>query len=283
MSDATRRFKVQRYGGAAEFLDDAGPWLLAGEAENNVLLAVARLLLTDDHPFREPVYLAAVKDEDRVVGCAIRPPPDQLDLTALPEGAAALLTDSVGAVCGDLMQVAGPPAVALEFAQSWTRARGGRWQVRHEWTWFELKEVRWPRPAAGRLRVAERADWPMLRDWAPSYARDVNSNVDVTSFFERRLRTGSLYVWDDGGPKCVVAVSGRTPNGARISAVYTPEASRNRGYASNAVAAATQHALDGGCKFCVLFADRESSTPMRIYQNIGYRRLREHLVIELER
>ena len=274
-------FTVQRYASAEQFLKEAAPWLLAGEAENNVVLAVAQLLVSDDHPFHEPVYLGAVKEGDRIVGCAVLPPPDHLDMTFLPAGAASLLVDSVAGVHADLTEVAGPPEPAAEFARTWTRERGGHWRVRHTWTWFQLQAVTWPRSAGGRLRVAEAADWPTVREWAPSYARDVSSSVDVATFFERRLRTRTLYVWDDGGPKCVVAVSGKTPNGVRISAVYTPEQFRNRGYASNAVAGVSQIALDAGCKFCVLFADREPSTPMRIYQNLGYRRLREHLVIDL--
>ena len=78
----------------------------------------------------------------------------------------------------------------------------------------------------------------------------------------------------------MVAEANKTPNSVSFSGVYTPDEFRNRGYASNAVAGATQLALDRGRKFCALFADRELATPMRIYRSVGYRPLRDHLYIE---
>ena len=135
----------------------------------------------------------------------------------------------------------------------------------------------------GRLRLAESSDWPELRGWAAGYTRETNAPVDVAGFLEQRLRRRQLYVWDHDGPKSFVAISGSTQNARRISAVYTPEAFRGRGYASNAVAAASRHALVSGAKFCVLFAEPEPSQPARIYRAIGYRPIRDHLVIDLSR
>jgi uncharacterized protein len=146
---------------------------------------------------------------------------------------------------------------------------------------FCLERVTPPRKARGRLRLAERSDWPELSEWAPNYGREQNTTVDVTTLFDRLLVRRGLHVWDDDGARCVVAVSGHTQNGARISAVYTPPAFRNRGYASNAVAAASQAALDGGAKFCVLAADREPAGPARLYRRLGYKPLRDHFAIEL--
>jgi hypothetical protein len=83
--------EVERFESAENFLRDVGPWLLASEAENSVLLSIVHLLAGSDHPFHAPFYLAAVKQAGRIVGCAVRPPPDQLDLTALPPGAGDLL------------------------------------------------------------------------------------------------------------------------------------------------------------------------------------------------
>jgi predicted GNAT family acetyltransferase len=81
----------------------------------------------------------------------------------------------------------------------------------------------------------------------------------------------------------MLSITNKTPNGVAISAVYTADAFRGRGYASNAVAAASQRELDLGRKFCTLVADREPSAAIRIYQRVGFRRLREHLLVDLER
>jgi len=275
--------RVERYGSAAQFLSDVGPWLLASGAQNSLLLSVVYLLAGDDHPFQEPFYLAAIKDADRIIGCAVRPPPDQLDLTALPAGGASLLIESVAALYPELHIVAGPPESALEFAGAWVRERGGHWRIRHHWTLLALQTVIPPPPVDGKLRLAQENDLATVREWARGYAQETNSHVDVTAFFERRLSRRSLHIWDDRGPKCMVAEANRTPNSVSISGVYTPGAFRKRGYASNAVAAATQHALDAGCKFCALVADREMATPIRIYRSVGYEPLRDHLLIDLAR
>jgi hypothetical protein len=277
-----RRVTIERYDRATDFLAAAEPWLLDAEPHNNMILSVAKLLTSNDHPFHDPIYLAVVRDAGRIVGCAIRPPPDQLELTELPEGTVESLVEGVAAAYPDLAAAAGPERTALEFARAWTAARGGRWHVRHRWRLHVLHDVVAPRPASGQWRPASDADWPALRDWAPRYGREVNSRVDVTALFSRMLRRGSLYVWDDGGPACVVAVSGCTPNGARISAVYTPDELRNRGYASNAVAATSRSLLESGRRFCVLFADLDHVTPLRIYQAIGYRPLRDHVLIDFD-
>ena len=74
-------------------------------------------------------------------------------------------------------------------------------------------------------------------------------------------------------------MSSNTPNAVQISTVYTPREYRGNGYASNAVAAASRGALEAGASFCVLFAEPEPAQPARLYRSIGYRPIRDHLVI----
>ena len=277
------RATVKRYSTAEEFLRELGPWLLERETEANVILSVAELLAAGDHPFRPPVYYAGIEMSGRAIGCALRPPPDVLGLSALPEGVAGLLVEGIGAEHPDLQGVSGPDAGVLEFARAWVATFGGAWRVRYEWTLFRLTQVVMPPAVNGGLRHAEPHDWPALRQWAPRYERDVNAPLDVVGFFEEMARRGCLYVWDDDGAKCVLAMSGRTPNGRRVSAVYTPDEFRRNGYAANAVAAACETALADGSSFCVLFADREPSQPSRIYRRVGFEPVENHLVVDLIR
>jgi hypothetical protein len=277
------RYTVRLHRGANDFLYATRDWLLQREAENNILFSIAQLLTTADHPFREPLYLASITERDELVGCAVAAPPDGIELTALPEGVAAELVPSVARLRRDLPWVGGVRRAALDFAQAWVRAVGGNWQLRHEWMEFRLDEVVAPRPAPGRLRLGEIADWPVLRSWAPGYAADTHSPVDVAGFLERRLRRRELQVWDHDGPKTFVTMSGNTPNGVQVSSVYTPREYRGNGYASNAVAAASRGALKAGASFCVLFADPEPAQPARIYRSIGFRPIRDHVVIVFSR
>lgn len=71
-------------------------------------------------------------------------------------------------------------------------------------------------------------------------------------------------------PVAMAGVSGRTPSGARVGAVYTPPDRRRRGYASALVATLSQAQLDAGARFCFLFTDLANPTSNKIYQDIGY-------------
>jgi len=236
------------------------------------------MLTTDDHPFRGPVYFAAVKEVGQIIGCALCPPPDGLEIGVLPQGAAELLVPSVASLQPTLGGVSGSEPAVLEFAQAWVRARGGEWRAQYRGRLFRLDAVRTPLAVSGRLRAAESGDWELLADWAVRYARAIDTHVDLTALFARMLRRRGLYVWDDGGAKCVVGESGNTPNGTRINAVFTPEEFRNRGYARNAVAAVSERALTRGSRFCVLFAETGLE---RVYERLGYQPIRDHLIVEL--
>jgi predicted GNAT family acetyltransferase len=150
--------------------------------------------------------------------------------------------------------------------------------VQYRGNLFRLDAVQAPPAVPGRLRLAELGDWELLADWAVRCARAMDTHVDLAALFARMLRRGGLYVWDNGGARCVVGESGNTPNGTRINAVFTPEEFRNRGYARNAVAAVSERALRRGSRFCVLFAEEGLE---RVYERLGYRSIRDHVIVEL--
>jgi GNAT superfamily N-acetyltransferase len=273
---------VERYASPQRFLHEVGPWLAANESANNLILALAHTLAgSDPHPFHEPVFLAAVKNRGKIAGCAVRPPPDHLDLTPMPPGAGTLLATSAVEHCPGLESIGGEAAAATEFAVTWSKLRGSAWRIAHSWSWLVLREVQPPPRVPGALRLAGEGDWALVSSWAPEYEQATGTSGGVLKFLERRLATRSLFVWDHDGPKCMAAISGYTPNGLRISAVFTPEDERRKGYASNTVAALSQHALDNGRNHCVLFAESHHAATLRVYEQIGYRHSHATVVVEL--
>jgi hypothetical protein len=260
--------RVVQHPDAGAFLFRAEAWLLEREAENNVMLSVAYLIKQGARPFRAPAYLATIEIDDRVVGCAIRPPPDGVYLTDLPSAVIPMVAAQLKSLEGPVPEVTGPLASASEFARHW---RAERWVVHSRLQRYTLEVVVPPRsPARGSLRTGNEADLPMLDEWAADYRSEVGSKVDAAAFFRTMVERGLLHLWDDGGPRCVVTASGLTPNGARISAAYTPKAYRGNGYAASAVAAVSQSVLDGGKRFCVIVADADDPIPNAIYRNLGY-------------
>jgi uncharacterized protein len=272
-----------RHATPQEFLARAEQWLLRNEPEHSVVLSVAHALLHDGHPFEPPFYLATVEHRGDVIGCALRPPPDGATLTRMPAAAAAELAADLARSCDSLPDVCGPEEQAVAFAQKWAEARGHKWALECRFRWYAAVDVvDLPQRADGALRIADAADRPWVTPWASAYAGDVwASAVDVPAFFDRRIETGSLYVWDDGGPRAVAAVSGVTPNSARISAVYTPPQHRGQGFASTLVADVTRKVLSGGRRWCVLSADLANARVNAMYQRIGYRRTCDTAAISL--
>lgn len=255
---------------ASSFLNRAELWLCSNEAEYNILLSVAYLLTGDGGHFRPPYYLATVEDERGVCGCAVCAPPDGLYLTPMPRAAVASIAEQLADSHAGIPEVIGPEDVATEFARCW-QPQG--WRLHSRMWRYSLDRARPARkPAAGALRRAGPQDIELLDQWAPVYAQEVGTKVDVGAFFRRMTERRSLYLWDDDGPRCEVTVSGLTKNGARISSVYTPAVFRRRGYAESAVAAVCRLVLSDGRRFCVITANVDDPGPNIIYRRLGFER-----------
>jgi predicted GNAT family acetyltransferase len=86
-----------------------------------------------------------------------------------------------------------------------------------------------------------------------------------------RLASGDLWFWlDDEQPVALAGRSRPAAGVARVGPVYTPPASRGRGYGSAVTAAATQSAVGDGAEQVVLYTDLSNPTSNAIYQQIGY-------------
>ena len=223
---------VNRQADATAFLSRAERWLLEKEVEHNIFLSVA-YLLTGEHHFADPIFLATVEQAGRVRGCALRPPPDGLYLSDMPLDAIPGIHRLLQADHKAIDEVVGPEEQATAFAELW---KPQEWKVHSRSRWFSLERIAWNRTmASGRLRNAAENDLPLLREWGLRYGREIGTVVDVKMLYELMVKRGLAYVWDDNGPKCVITASGLTPRAARISSLYTPEEYRGKRYATSAV------------------------------------------------
>lgn len=260
---------------ARAFLDRAEAWLLRSEAEHNVVLGNALLLLEGVSAWRPPFYLATVERGSEVLGCVMRTPPDGLLLTSVPLDALPIVAAQLAGMYTTLEEAWGPEDVVTAFAELWAHGHGVRWSIQGRYQRYAASRVvPVARPAPGTLRNGGDADRGLLRRWGSDYAAETPTRVDVPRFFETMLERRRLYLWDDGEPCSLATLSGFTPNGARVSAVYTPPEFRNRGYASTAVAAVMEKALEER-RFCVIMADLANPVSNGIYRKLGCRPLNE--------
>ena len=266
---------VVRHGAAAAFLDAAGDFLVAREAEHNLIFGVCATLAADPGYTSDP-YLATVSTAGRVVGAAIMTPPWNLVLSCTDE------SDSVMALAADLDErgitipgVTGPVEIAGRFAEAWSRTHRVTNGRRIAERVYRLERVVAPEGVPGTVRVATAADRDLLVAWVDEFlaeALDRDDPDQAAALVDRSFRTGTRtwYLWDDGGPVSVAAAGGPTPNGIRIGPVYTPPDRRRRGYASALTAATSQAELDKGRRFIFLFTDLANPTSNKIYRAIGY-------------
>jgi len=276
---------VVQHGDPADFADQAANWLLQREAENNLLLGILPALITGQYSFETPLYLATVEANDELVGCAFRTPPFHLGVTTMPaQGHAALIAD-VATVFPRLPGVIGPPASAQGVAQAWIAARGGHARLAMQQGIYELDHVTFPsNMPAGTTRIADSADAELLYAWAQSFVEDTGIPAhDVHGLSDRLVAERSMMLWEDEGePCCMAAVNGPTPNGIRVSYVYTPPAKRGHGYASALVAHLSQAQLEAGKLLCFLYTDMANPTSNRIYKKLGYRQVAESVEVVIE-
>ncbi|MEO5576760.1 MAG: GNAT family N-acetyltransferase [Gaiellaceae bacterium] len=258
-----------------DFLERAGPLLLADEARHNLILGLAGTLR--DQPDVYPDFgLWLVEDAGSAVGAAMRTRPFNLVLARGSDDAVAMLA---GSIDEELPGVVG----ALPEVDSFVAARGVPGEPRFRQGIYALRTVRPPQPAAGHPRAASRPDRPILLDWWRAFA--VEALGEEQPDVERIARSvdyklsepaGGIALWEDEGrPVSAVGFGSPTPTGIRIGPVYTPPELRGRGYASALTAHVSAEQLAAGRRFCFLYTDLANPTSNKIYTDIGYERVRD--------
>jgi predicted GNAT family acetyltransferase len=278
--------RLDRYARAADFLAAAGDFLVAREAEHNLMLGIASSMAEGDDRGDEPPLFSVVRDGDSVVAAALQTPPYNLVLSEIDDPAAlSALAD--GLAGASLPGVVGPPSAARSFAETWARSAGGSWSVLREERIYQLAQVRPPRLAPGTWRLAVPDDRAKLARWLAAFGAEAMDETDaglvqngLDEWAEGSQRR--YWLWEDGEPVSLVGSSSLTPHGSRVGPVYTPPEFRGRGYATNLTAVVSQLLLDEGRRFCFLYTDLANPTSNRIYQAIGYEPVMDAVMIRFD-
>jgi predicted GNAT family acetyltransferase len=276
---------LTHYATADAFLNGTQQWLMCAEAENNLILGIAAGVANAPSHAKESPYFVTASSEHAVVGCAVRCPPYPLAIARCTDSMALeLIVNDVLARYSDLQQVGGPEPTITRFGELWGVSNGRTSRRRRSMRIYEIRR----RPASvhrpsGQMRAIAEADLDLVTSWLAAFVNElgVAEPRHPAEIARTRLAAGDLYVWDDDGPVSMVGFGGKTPNGVRVNFLYTPEATRRRGYATACVAALTQMLMDRGNRYCALYTDLANPTSNAIYQRIGYEHLCDAAEYEL--
>lgn len=282
--------QLQKFDNVQEFHAHVQEYLLQHEAEHNLLLGILHNLLHYPERYPERPYLAVCTAQSavgnaseemrntvtngRVLAVTIRTPPYQLVLSkAVDSNALKLIAQDLQESGQPLPGVSGLVAEVETFLQIWQTLTGQSYRRVMAMRIYQLTEVNSVTTAAGHLRLATKADRPLMLDWFTAF---VSANREIMKEAPEKmvdigLKRQSIHLWEDGVPVSWASGSQSLPAAARIGPVYTPPEHRRKGYATACVAALSQKLLDQGCDRCFLFTDLANPTSNHIYQQIGYR------------
>jgi uncharacterized protein len=267
-------------------------FLMSREAEHCVELGIVSALRQNKpghrgHAVEQPLLWAVEDDAGAVCAVAMQSVIDRILISRGPIAAMLLIARRLHEITWSGVQINGVvPSIEScvnEFAQLSARDAQRVMQLRIH----QLDRVLPPRPVPGRMRPVTESDRDLLIHWTLAFARAVGDNVpdeEGPRMADTLITDHRGWLWElNDEPVALAAHSGWTPHGVRVNYVYTPEANRGHGYASNLVAQLSQHHLDTGRKFVFLHTDLANPTSNSIYQRIGYRAIADSERWDLER
>jgi predicted GNAT family acetyltransferase len=146
---------------------------------------------------------------------------------------------------------------------------------------LDLADLRVPSALADgalRGRRGRRQDLPTLARWRADYNVETLGHVPgaeleavAREMAERALGDQAVWLVESGGdPVAMAGFNARLPGLVQIGGVWTPQASRGRGYARAAVAAALLDAREQGDTEAILFTGEKNKPAVRAYRSLGF-------------
>jgi predicted GNAT family acetyltransferase len=268
------------------FADRAWDLLASRPAEQTVALTIVESLRAGHRWSDSPELFGWYVDGAEVQGAMCMTPPFEMLLAVVPGDALAELVATLRAEDVALHGVNGDVPTVERFAAAWLEGTALHARTVFEQRLYALGTLHRPDPPPpGRARTAVDADLDLAARWLRAFQREAGvPATDVERLARASIDDRRMWLWEDEGGS-VAALAGRTAPAARVSRVapvYTPPASRRRGYGAAVTAACTADALERGADHVVLFTDLANPTSNAIYQRIGYRPMTDRRVVRFE-
>jgi len=170
--------------------------------------------------------------------------------------------------------VTAEPETAKMYAEAWREAKGTTFYTYMMLEAYSCPAVHWPDHVGGLPVQAGLEHTAVIPEFMAGFMEDA-FNLPTTPDSclmraEEAARSGCLYLWmADDFPAAIANIAHRSARHGRINDVYTPPASRKRGYASALVSALCHNLLQEGLT-PVLYADAANPDSNKVYRSIGF-------------
>jgi GNAT superfamily N-acetyltransferase len=275
--------RVRIHDGAAAFLEAADPFIRTDPLSANVIavnatqIAGGRAHAALDARDAGRLWVTIEDADGGVVGLGMHTPPYPPFLSRMPAHAAAALAVELAGHRRGLTGVNGARESVRHFADAWRASTGQDSVVDTSMRLYRLEQLSQPAGVSGAASLATEEDLALVADWLVAFHEEARlhpPSLDSAAIADFRIAAREIHLWRDGDRGTPVALAGVSPPAAgvaRIGPVYTPSASRRRGYGAAVTAAASAAALAAGAEQVALYTDLANPTSNSIYQAIGYR------------
>lgn len=273
--------QLQIYKEVSCFKEEVTPILERNEQENNLLLGV--LQFTEN-----PLFMAVAKQNEKIALIFFQTE-EQKMIVAKSEVSGETIQEiakELTKVYPDIPGLIGEKRVVKQLAEEIAQLEQKKLSIRMNQGVYELKKVKKKWDALGVFRQINSSELPSIEKWVYQFCEDVQlptTEEKAKQTANTLVSTNRLFGWEvDGRLVSVAAITRPTKSNITVNFVYTPKDERKKGYASNCVAALSQHMLERGYKTTTLYTDLANPTSNKIYQEIGYELIMESVLIFLE-
>lgn len=237
----------------------------------------------------ENPYMATLSEDGELVAIFQMTPPHPFNMIIVQEDR---LDESLDAIIRELAgdNYAIPSVISLKpwayrFAEKWQEATGAEFQIGMDQGLYRLDQLaKGLEHSPGAWRYAISEDIPLIVKWYHQFGEDAGLDPSPDDEVREKVKLfvdgGEVFLWEDGGKVVSMMKKARpTAHGVTVSMVFTPREERRKGYARTLVYFATEELLKE-FEFCVLYTDMLNPTSNKIYQEIGYRKIADSVMLE---
>lgn len=237
----------------------------------------------------ENPFMATLTEAGEMVAIFQMTPPHPFNIIIVQEERIEeALDDIVSKLTNSCIEI--PSVISLKpwasrFADKWKAATGANFKIGMDQGLYRLDQLaEGLEHSTGAWRYASEDDVPLVVKWYHQFGEDAgldpSTNEEVQKKVKMFIEAGEVFLWEDEGKVVSMMKKARpTAHGVTVSMVFTPREERRKGYARTLVFYGTAELLKQ-YDFCVLYTDMLNPTSNKIYQEIGYNKIADSVMLE---